>query len=160
MGSLLLHEFKSGHLYSIDQPGNSYNRDDGHKWQDVHNQSGPGWLVPDYLKSRWTLLLGTSSNLLPRLVEKVAAVDIFYHDSEHTYANMLFEFEQVWPNLKEKSYLCSDNVNWNDAFLDFCRNKRLTGVSILFPYFGIVRKCRADTFSSLLSMAEPQAKLR
>jgi len=54
----------------------------------------PGWLIPDALKNRWELILGDSKIELPKLVSRLEEIDVFYHDSEHSYDNMLFEFRR------------------------------------------------------------------
>lgn len=109
---------KNGHgeLYSIDLPW----------WQE--NQSG--WMIPDYLRHRWHLIQGRSSGKLTPLLEKVAEIDIFLHDSEHSYKNMLWEFQTAWAYLKVGGILLSHNVDSNDAFSDFCREKGVKGYSL------------------------------
>lgn len=46
-------------------------------------------------------------------------MDVFLHDSEHTYENMMFEFKSVWPKLRATGLLLSDNIDWNSAFWEF-----------------------------------------
>ncbi len=74
-----LDQNERGQLYSIDLPG----------WRG--NESG--WMVPNYLKHRWSLILGRSSEELMPLLQRVVAIDIFLHDSDHSYQNMLWEFQ-------------------------------------------------------------------
>lgn len=121
-----MHMNKKGHLHSIDLPGATYRRDDGQHWTDVSSTDGPGWLVPTYLKREWTLHIGSSQSILPDLLESMDSIDVFYHDSEHTYKNMLFEMEIVWPKLKSGGFILADNVNWEGK--------------VLFPYVGVIRK--------------------
>jgi hypothetical protein len=61
--------------------------------------------------------------LLPAVVAGVPAVDIFLHDSLHTYRNMRFEYQTVWPHLREGGVLLSDDVAMNRAFGDFCADR-------------------------------------
>lgn len=79
-----------------------------------------GWVIPEHLKRRWRLVLGEGFKVLPRLLNELGTIDIFLHDSRHTYRNMTKEYTIVWPYLREKGLLLSDGVTWNDAFLDFC----------------------------------------
>jgi predicted O-methyltransferase YrrM len=79
-----------------------------------------GWVIPEHLKHRWCLVLGESFKVLPRLLKKLGKVDIFLHDSRHTYRTMMKEYRIVWPYLREGGLLLSDDVEFNDAFLDFC----------------------------------------
>jgi predicted O-methyltransferase YrrM len=81
-----------------------------------------GWLVPDELRERWTLKIGSSRQLLQPLLEE-EEVDVFLHDSEHSYENMMFEFETVWKRLRVGGVIISDNVEWNKSFDVFCHGK-------------------------------------
>ena len=111
-----LEQNKHGQLYSIDLPW----------WQE--NQSG--WMVPDYLRHRWHLILDKSSEKLVPLLKKVARIDIFLHDSEHSYQNMLWEFQTAWAYLKDGGLLLSHNIDNNDAFSDFCQDRGVKGYSL------------------------------
>jgi predicted O-methyltransferase YrrM len=78
-----------------------------------------GCLVPTDLRSRWHRLRGRTRRLLPSLVAPLPAIDIFLHDSLHTYRNMMLEYGTVWPKLRPGGVLLSDDVNLNRAFQDF-----------------------------------------
>ncbi|MBS3816092.1 MAG: class I SAM-dependent methyltransferase [Candidatus Thermoplasmatota archaeon] len=85
-----------------------------------------GWVVPDYLRDRWTLKEGDTYQELPRLFQSLTSkVDLFLHDSGHSYETMMFEFALAWRNLKEDHYLLADNIDFSDAFIDFTEAKGL-----------------------------------
>jgi predicted O-methyltransferase YrrM len=111
-----------GTLYSIDEPYAKYQSDAGIVIDEsaycAHGDR-PGMLVPIELYDRWNLLLGTSRKLLPVLCESLGSLDFFFHDSEHTYRNMLQEYTLVWPHLRTCGVLASHDVEWNTAFQDF-----------------------------------------
>ena len=111
-----LEQNKHGRLYSIDLPG----------WQEDRS----GWLIPDYLRHRWHLVPGRSSDELKPLLRKVAAIDTFLHDSDHSYQNMLEEFQTAWKYLKSGGLLLAHNIDNNNAFSDFCRGNGLKGYSL------------------------------
>jgi predicted O-methyltransferase YrrM len=111
-----LEQNKHGQLYSIDLPS----------WQ--KNQSG--WMIPGYLRHRWHLIQGKSSEKLVPLLEEAGQIDIFLHDSEHSYRNMLWEFQMAWTYLKSGGLLLSHNIDTNDAFTDFCRDHGTKGYSL------------------------------
>jgi predicted O-methyltransferase YrrM len=67
-------------------------------------------------KERWRLHRGSSRRVLPRLLEEVDTVDLFVHDSLHTYRNMRREFELVWPRLRTDGVILADDVERNRAF--------------------------------------------
>jgi predicted O-methyltransferase YrrM len=80
-----------------------------------------GIFVPPDLKSQWQLHRGKSRRLLPPLLADLPPIDLFLHDSLHTYRNMRFEYEVVWPALKPGGILLSDDVALNRAFETFVR---------------------------------------
>jgi predicted O-methyltransferase YrrM len=67
-------------------------------------------------EDRWRLHRGSSKRVLPRLLEEVDTVDIFVHDSLHTYRNMRREFEKTWPYLRTGGVILADDVERNRAF--------------------------------------------
>ena len=101
-----LEENNHGELHSIDLPSRG---------------GESGWLVPDYLRYRWQLIVGRSSDKLPTLLEKLGTIDIFLHDSDHSYQNMFWEYETAWDHLKTGGILLSHNIDVNNAFSNFCR---------------------------------------
>lgn len=115
----------AGHLHSIDlprevgrdyEPGTFY---EGEGRAGIPHGSEPGWLIPQALKERWTLILGRSQDELPPLLERVGTVDVFMHDSEHSFDCMWFEFNAAWPALRAGGVLVSDDVNSTEAFARF-----------------------------------------
>jgi hypothetical protein len=115
-----------GKLYSIDLPNVTYeapNKKDG-VYQDIIPQNvTSGYAVPDDLRKHWRLMLGDSKKLLPKLLQELGEIDVFFHDSAHTYDFMMFEFETAWPHIREGGVLLSDDVDWNDALKDFSKKK-------------------------------------
>lgn len=88
-----------------------------------------GWLVPDHLRHRWDLRLGDAAVLLPQVVEQVGEVDLFFHDSLHTYDHVLFELTTVAPRLRPPATILVDNVDVaQGAFERFVEDRRLEGV--------------------------------
>lgn len=96
-----------GRLHSIDLPPLGKNGDDY-----------VGWFVPEELRSRWTLHRGQSSRLLPPLLAGVDTIDLFIHDSLHTYRNMTHEFRLAWAALRAGGVLVSDDIEGNSAFAE------------------------------------------
>jgi predicted O-methyltransferase YrrM len=111
-----------GHLHSIDlprevgreyEPGTFY---EGEGRAGIPPGSESGWLIPEELKSRWTLVPGKSQDELPPLLGRLGTIDMFMHDSEHSYECMWFEFNAAWPALRAGGVLVSDDVNSTEAF--------------------------------------------
>jgi hypothetical protein len=120
-----------GQLHSIDLP----NVQEGSV---LPEGRAPGWIVPDSLRGRWKLQLGDSRELLPRLVESLDRVDIFLHDSDHSYEAMLFEFEQAYPKLTPGGLLLSDDTHLHTAWDDFCAKHELRPGRV--GHLGVTRK--------------------
>lgn len=75
--------------------------------------------VPSSMEDRWVLRIGTSRRLLPMTCRQLGAVDLFIHDSLHTYRNMTSEMYTVWPFLRRGGVMLVDDASDNEAFDDF-----------------------------------------
>jgi len=113
---------RRGRLMSVDLPNPNPN---GYRYANgtvdpVYTPTtlGSGWIVPDELRDRWTLLIGRSKEILPTLSIEV---DFFFHDSEHSYENMLFEYEWAYSRISQNGVIASDDIGWNQAFRDFAK---------------------------------------
>jgi len=118
-----------GHLYSIDLPNQTYALDSKVIDRRTHSDlvprgRNPGFAVPDHLRQRWSRVLEDVRDVLPRLAQ-TQCVDLFFHDSAHTYQIMKFECETVWPVITSGGILLSDDVDWSDGFQDFCTSRSL-----------------------------------
>lgn len=80
-----------------------------------------GWVIPDYLKKRWKLVKGLSRMVLNPLLEELKFIDVFIHDSDHSYENMIMEFRAIWPFLKAGGIFLAHDIGRNDAFFDFLK---------------------------------------
>jgi len=112
---------KKGKLYSIDFPQAIVEK--GLTTISPEGTSS-GWLIPDYLKHRWDLTLGKSEDILLPLLKKLGKIDIFFHDSLHTYDHMLFEYNTCWDYIKHNGILISDDIavmngKGHSPFVDF-----------------------------------------
>lgn len=99
---------EKGILHSIDLPPLGKNAD-----------VFVGYLVPHYLRERWMLHRGTSKSILPALLQELGHVDIFVHDSLHTYWNIRRELNMVTPYLSKPSVVIADDIHGNSAFLEW-----------------------------------------
>jgi len=103
----------SGTLYSIDTG----------KGPEILKPKELGWMVPEDVRTRWEVLVGTSRDLLQSLITRVEKIDLFIHDSDHSYENMTFELELVWPRLAHGGAIVVDDVDnplSRNAFGQFC----------------------------------------
>lgn len=138
-----------GRLVSIDLPNphsTGYSNLDGvveRVWTPA--SLGSGWIVPSRLRSNWNLKLGSSVDLLGPSLEELGEIDFFFHDSEHSFSNMKFEFELAWPHIRQGGVLYADDVSMNEAFQDFFAAEHGEAVGGTTPaYRGLMRKKRAS----------------
>lgn len=121
------------------------NAQDGHPGELISVDIDPnaGWLIPDSLRSRHTVVVGDSLFVLPQsLAER--QVDIFIHDSDHRYEHETAEFELITKYVGKGTVLISDNAHAGTAFSDHCRRQGLqfrfwreTPVDHFYPGAGI-----------------------
>jgi predicted O-methyltransferase YrrM len=108
-----------GYLYSIDPDPNA------------------GYAIPDNLRRRWFFISKKSSEVLTSLLEGFNKVDVFLHDSLHTYENMIYEFETVWPFITKNGVMLSDDIDFNKAFQEFCKKHNVHPVFLSNNFAGI-----------------------
>jgi len=77
-----LHENNFGTLYSID-----------YSLRPWESKQMLGSMIPDFLRDRWELVYGIAHKKLKPLLDSLQQIDIFIHDSAHTYNNMMFEYK-------------------------------------------------------------------
>ncbi len=85
-----------------------------------------GYLVPDTLKTRWTLNRGTSKRLMPGLLHTSRPIDLFVHDSLHTYRNIARELNLVTPFLSKPAVVLVDDIDENAAFHEWVKRAQPT----------------------------------
>lgn len=127
-----LEDNQNGYLYSIDLPNTAI--------EEAKNVERTGFVIPEYLHNRWTLLLGSSQELLRPLLKDIGNIDIFLHDSEHSYNNMQWEYEVSWMSLKENGLIMSHDINDNAAFSDFSHCVKRDYQEIFFTGVGVIKK--------------------
>ena len=103
------------------------------------------WIVPNYLRNRLELKVGKSSEHLESIIKQIGEVDLFYHDSWHTYHTMMFEYQTIWPALSLGGLLMSEYLpNLNNAFKDFIKDKENTPTILANSTQFILQKSRAE----------------
>ncbi|MCB0719697.1 MAG: class I SAM-dependent methyltransferase [Bacteroidetes bacterium] len=121
-----------GSLHSVDLPPLGPNVD-----------SYVGILIRDAVRSRWTLTRGPSRRVLPGVLKTIGTVDLFVHDSLHTYKNISYELEKVSQHLSPNGAVIADDIDENPAFLEWSKKHRP-------GYSAVVRE---DVKDSLLGVA-------
>lgn len=111
-----LAENGTGTLYSFDLPPKQGEK--GMDWS-ATSDNEVGFLIPQAYRNRWVLELDDATYALPPIL-KGKEVDYFFHDSDHTFEHMTYEYALARKHLKKSGLLVSDDVTWNDAFFRFC----------------------------------------
>jgi predicted O-methyltransferase YrrM len=131
----------SGVLISIDLPATSVIAGSTQAMENTTLPRGcdPGWIIPAELRAQNRLLLGDAAVLLPAVLAEFPYIDIFMHDSLHTYDHMLFEYRAAWQKLRSGGFLLSDDVFWSAAFHQFARQQKRRYILVDYD-FGVIRK--------------------
>lgn len=105
-------------------------------------------LVRPDLAGRWHYHPGDARVELPRLLAGLGPIDMFHHDSLHTFEHMTWEYRTAARHLSPGGLLSSHDVLVADgvsgifrenAFPAFCRRRRLRGFTIRNFGFALVR---------------------
>jgi len=105
---MALKDSNHGGLFSIDIPSNT-----------LPKGKVSGWLIPEDLKQRWILLIGRSKDILKPLLSQLRTIDIFFHDGEHTYYNMLYEYLVAYHYLRKGVFFYQMTPHLTRHFLTF-----------------------------------------
>ncbi|MBV9802228.1 MAG: class I SAM-dependent methyltransferase [Solirubrobacterales bacterium] len=68
------------------------------------------------LRTRWTLIEGSSRRRLPGLLRELGTIDVFVHDSRHTRRNISFELCAAWSALRPGGVMLADDIHGTIAF--------------------------------------------
>jgi Methyltransferase domain len=69
-----------------------------------------GLVVPEHLKSRWTLCVGSSRHHLPGILSEGRKLDLFVSDSANVYTLQRYEYEMVYPTLIDGGVALFNNI--------------------------------------------------
>jgi predicted O-methyltransferase YrrM len=84
-------------------------------------------MVPDIYRDRFHVQTGDAKVLLPPLIDSLDSIDLFFHDSDHTYDHMMFEFDQAMRKLSPSGLIIADDIAWNSSLWDFAEARGVPG---------------------------------
>jgi len=86
-----------------------------------------GEIVPDYLRNRWNFILlkRDNKNQFKNFINGFDKIDIFFHDSDHSYWWQNLEYVYSFEHIKKDGLLVSDDIDNSYAFLDFVKKNKL-----------------------------------
>jgi hypothetical protein len=116
-----------GKLISIDLPriDNDNIHPKHHKVSDSEYIPAPldvGFLVHPAQKERWRLIRGNSLDEIPKLEEQI---DLYNHDSDHSFNFVKMEIELVLPKLNPGAIIMADDLDWSNGFYSVCADRKL-----------------------------------
>jgi hypothetical protein len=118
-----LDDNKLGRLISIDLPRRDWDKHfkgiefgDGGDTEFEIKEEPPGWVVPENLTSNWELILGPSSKYLQGICKTEDNIDLFIHDSDHSYDTMKLECELIQKYHPSSTIVIDDYYANNFAF--------------------------------------------
>jgi len=137
---LAMEDNKKGKLVSFDVPPKEAIDNSTHimKFKKLPKNHESGWTIPVHLKKRWELHIGNTKKTLPNILEKYKKIDIFMHDSLHTYKHMMMEYKLAWPHIKKGGLLLSDDVYFTKAFKTFRKIKKRNKL-IVYGFGGLIK---------------------
>jgi predicted O-methyltransferase YrrM len=116
------------------------------------------YLVRPDLVTRWHYIEGEIGRELPSLLAYLGHIDMFYHDSLHTFEHMTWEYQTAGRWLRSDGLLASHDVRVSDgllgifrenAFPAFCRNRGLPYVIARNSGFVVWRPTRPEATAEL-----------
>lgn len=102
-----------GRLYSFDLPSDNVPEMDLNV-----SKNEIGSLIPDHYKDRWNLTVGDATYELPAKLRGMV-IDVFFHDSEHSYDHMNYEYAFAAKHVRRGGLVISDDVSVNPAFFRY-----------------------------------------
>jgi len=119
-----LHKNQHGKLISIDIPPEK-----GKLTMDMSiSREQVGFLIPHAYRQNWEYVEGDAKLFLQDVLIN-NNVDVFIHDSLHTYDHMMFEYVTARGLMKKDTVIMSDDILWNNAWTDFVRGHKLNAIS-------------------------------
>lgn len=104
-----------------------------------------GELLQETERGRWRLnvIHKSSANAdFKNVVSSLPKIDIFIHDSDHSYMWQMLEYETVYEKIRDDGVLASDDVDFSYAFEDFCLRNQYRPSFLVTPtkIFGLIKK--------------------
>lgn len=122
---------REGHLISTDMP-----------YAKLGNEDYVGCVIPENLKSYWTLIRKPDVSGLPEAFKVMESFDLCHYDSDKSYEGRMWAYPKLWERLKQGGIFVSDDIGDNLAFKDFSEsiNQKPTIVKFHNQFVGVLTK--------------------
>jgi hypothetical protein len=117
--ALLLGLGEQGQLFSTDMP-----------YVKGGNEDFVGCVVPEDLRSHWTLIRLADRQGLPRALRDLGRIDLCHYDSDKTYVGRMWAAKLIWDALEPGGFFVVDDAGDNDAFRVFAEQTGLKPILI------------------------------
>lgn len=107
-----------------------------------NNHNKVGFLIPKELKKKWQLYKMPDRLILKNIFKTHGKFDVCHYDSDKTYYGRLWSYKLIFKNLRHNGLLISDDINDNEAFIDFAKfkNKKIYIIKGVKNYVGVIIK--------------------
>lgn len=105
-----LNKNQKGNLISIDMP-----------YMNAKNNNYVGSAVPKEYHIMWKLYKYPDRIILKEILKNFFLFDLVHYDSDKSYYGRYWFYKKIWPYIKKKGVLISDDVKDNYAFIDFAK---------------------------------------
>ena len=107
-----------------------------------NNHDKVGFLIPKELKKKWKLYKMPDRLILNNIFKTYGKFDVCHYDSDKTYYGRLWSYKLIFKNLRNNGLLISDDINDNEAFIDFAKmnNKKIYIIKGVKNYVGVIIK--------------------
>ena len=124
---------------------NALNKNNKGTLYSVDIDSNVGGLLDGSDKHRWLLKIvdeENAGNEFEKLVDSFNSIDIFIHDSDHSYKAQMREYRKAYGKIGDGGILASDDVDFSYAFVDFCSKTQIKPLFLVTSakVFGLTRK--------------------
>ena len=103
-----------------------------------------GVVVPQELRTIWTLIDQPDREGLPRALRELPEFDLCHYDSDKSYRGRLWAYPLLWQSLRPGGVFISDDIGDNTAFQEFCADVGDEPTVVAYPsgekYTGVVVK--------------------
>lgn len=88
------------------------------------------------------LLIDDSPQSFTKKINEIGNIDMFYHDSNHSYQHQMFEYKNAWELLNPGGILSTDDAHLTEAFIDFAQKVGRSPFMLCDhgKYIGVIRK--------------------
>lgn len=108
---------RGGRVYSVDMPAVA-----------LKDTSEVGIVVPQRLRTSWSLFPYPDSVGLARALAQVNQIDFCHYDSDKSYEGRCMAYPMLWSRLRSRGVFMSDDIADNTAFRDFSEELGLSPI--------------------------------